>query len=489
MKKGLKGIDLLLGIIMLFGSCESWLEVKMKDKILENELYEDLEGYTTALNGIYAELNNTTIYGAVLSMGTIDVMAQYYDVLTPEAHTMSVYGKYDFNQSTYKSLFSSVWSKMYSLLANINLLLENCERPDVPLPGVMKGLVTGETYALRGMLHFDLLRMYGPVYRDNTKNVKVMPYMTEADRSIRPLQTAEQIINMVIDDLEKAAALLRESDPVIEKGAKNGSLPEDVNNNLNYRQYRLNYYAVQALLARAYLWAGNQAKAVACATEVIKVSEGAEAWFPFVGKSEVLKPEDPDRIFSTEVLFALYNTSRENLYKSYFQETQSDASRLTLFGTYNEGRLRTLFPDENDTRFSLWESSLMDTVEVLYCKKFEDVKEPKYQYMIPLIRTSEMYLLLAECSDSDQEATDYINKIRYARGCRNIAVTPENKEQLIREEFTREMMGEGQLFFYYKRKGMESIPSGQSADAYMDMPLINYVWILPDEELENRYNE
>ena len=51
------------------------------------------------------------------------------------------------------------------------------------------------------------------------------------------------------------------------------------------------------------------------------------------------------------------------------------------------------------------------------------------------------------------------------------------------------MMGEGQLFFYYKRKGMESIPSGQSADAYMDMPLINYVWILPDEEIENRYNE
>ena len=202
-----------------------------------------------------------------------------------------------------------------------------------------------------------------------------------------------------------------------------------------------------------------------------------------------MKPEDPDCIFSTEVLFALYNTSRENLYKSYFQETQSDASRLTLFGTYNEGRLRTLFPDENDTRFSLWESSLMDTVEVLYCKKFEDVKEPKYQYVIPLIRTSEMYLLLTECSDSDQEATDCINKIRYARGCRNIAVTPENKEKLIREEFTREMMGEGQLFFYYKRKGMEFIPSGQSADAYMDMPLTNYVWILPDEEIENRYNE
>jgi hypothetical protein len=64
MKKYIYGF---LGIL-LFASCESWLEVKMKDKILENVLFEGADGYTTALNGIYAELNSQEIYAFALIM-------------------------------------------------------------------------------------------------------------------------------------------------------------------------------------------------------------------------------------------------------------------------------------------------------------------------------------------------------------------------------------------------------------------------------------
>lgn len=477
---------------LLLGSCESWLEVKMEDKILENVLFDNLEGYTTALNGIYAELNSQQIYGKNLSMGAIDVMAQYYDVLTPESHIMSLYAKYEFDQSVYKSLFSSVWSKMYSLLANVNLLLENCNRPDAALPGIMKGLVTGEAYALRGMLHFDLLRLFGPVYTAESKATRVMPFMDAPDRAIRPMLTAEEILTRVLEDLNTAAALLAEADPVIEEGPKNGSVATDVNNDLNYRQYRLNYYAVKALLARAYLWGGNPAEAAKNAQEVVQVAEGTNAWFPFVSRNKVLQADEPernlypDRVFSTEVLFGLYNSSRESLYKSSFQKELHVSSLLTLYGSYASGRLRTLFPNENDIRFSLWSNALVDTVEVLYTTKYAPVGDPAHQYMIPLIRTSEMYLILAECTGDDAAAAGYINKIRYARGALNITVTPENKERLIAEEFAREEIGEGQLYLFYKRRGMTSIPDGQSADGFMDMALASYVWVIPDTEIENR---
>ena len=37
-----------------------------------------------------------------------------------------------------------------------------------------------------------------------------------------------------------------------------------VRNDLYYRQYRMNYFAVNALMARAYLWMGNTQKAGEC---------------------------------------------------------------------------------------------------------------------------------------------------------------------------------------------------------------------------------
>ena len=108
--------------------------------------------------------------------------------------------------------------------------------------------------------------------------------------------------------------------------------------------------------------------------------------------------------------------------------------------------------------------------------------------MIPLISVSEMYLILAECAESDQEAQNYINKIRYVRNALDIEVRKGERDQRLAEEFAREMIGKGQLFFFYKRKAMTSIPDGHSKDNYLDMPLTNYVWLLPDEEIENRPN-
>ncbi len=47
---------------------------------------------------------------------------------------------------------------------------------------------------------------------------------------------------------------------MITEGAKNYG-EEVASNDMNYRQYRLNYFAINALMARAYLWSGNTQKA------------------------------------------------------------------------------------------------------------------------------------------------------------------------------------------------------------------------------------
>lgn len=481
-----KCIYILLVLVVSLASCESWLEVKMKDKILENVLFENIEGYTTALNGIYAELNSSEIYGRNLSVGAIDVMAQYYDVLSAKNHSMQVFGKYDFGQSTYKEMFSAVWTKMYNLLANVNLLIENCNKTDIPLTGKIKDLITGEAYALRAMLHFDLLRLYGPCYNESSKETKVMPYMDASDRAIRPMLSAEVVLDRVIADFKMALSLLENVDPVIEEGPKNETSLEDANNEWNYRQYRLNYYAVKALLARAYLWGGQKELASKEALDVVKVNK--DPWFPFTSKGEVTSEKSPNRIFSTEVLFGLYNNSRKDMYTSLFAKELGSATRLTFFGDYLQGRLQAFYGDENDLRYHSWESEMVDTVQVLYSAQFQPNNDPKNQYMIPLVRMTEMYLLLAECADNDSDAQDYINKIRFVRNALNVTVEEGNRNECIAKEFAREMMGCGQLYLFYKRKAMTSIPDGHSENAQISMPLVNYVWVIPDSEIEARPN-
>ena len=79
------------GLVLLLVSCNSWLEVDPEDRIMDNTLFKDKEGFMTALNGVYSELNKTSLYGRNLTMGMIDVMAQYYNCnIADHAYALSL---------------------------------------------------------------------------------------------------------------------------------------------------------------------------------------------------------------------------------------------------------------------------------------------------------------------------------------------------------------------------------------------------------------
>ena len=87
----------------------------------------------------------------------------------------------------------------------------------------------------------------------------------------------------------------------------------------------------------------------------------------------------------------------------------------------------------------------------------------------------------------EEAARLYLNKLRLHRGCIDYQVDDQDFLQyLITAEFRREFLGEGQMFFYYKRKGMETIPEGKNASGNMNMELENYVFPLPESETSQR---
>ena len=304
-----------------------------------------------------------------------------------------------------------------------------------------------------------------------------IPYQTNSDQTVTPLLSGSEVIGLILDDLKNAVGLLKDTDPYFVE-------EEFSDTDLNYRRFRMNYFAAKGLMARVQLWGGDKEKAAITAKEVIAEgqAEGAE-FFPFVTNSEATS-SNPDRVFYSEVLFGTYHSSREKLHEDLFAPTLESTSILTLAGT---ARRDDLYDNENDYRYSVWSTYNKNGTSVLYHRKFEkqDNVTASRQYMIPLIRMSEMYLIAVECCKLG-EASVYLNTFRNARNCNSLALTEDNRINILANEYKKEMLGEGQLFFFYKRQEMVNIPDGNQATGTKNVELTKYVVPLPESETDQR---
>ena len=103
--------------------CNSWLDAKPEDRVTDKQLYSTVQGFRTALNGIYVELNVKSLYGWDLLVTGIEVLAQRYD-FSGNTTDISKVGNYDYTTDYAKAKFAAIWEKAYSLIANCNNLLE-----------------------------------------------------------------------------------------------------------------------------------------------------------------------------------------------------------------------------------------------------------------------------------------------------------------------------------------------------------------------------
>ena len=78
----------------------------------------------TALNGIYIDLLNSSLYGKTLTWGMSDILAQYYTCREKDHASKSLA---DFDNVARNNAVSGCWSRSYALLNNINTVLEHCE--------------------------------------------------------------------------------------------------------------------------------------------------------------------------------------------------------------------------------------------------------------------------------------------------------------------------------------------------------------------------
>ncbi|HEY0174760.1 MAG TPA: RagB/SusD family nutrient uptake outer membrane protein [Pedobacter sp.] len=464
---------LLLLISMAALSCKKYLNIQPQDKYTEGQVYSSERAIQQALNGLYFNLASNNLYGANLTNTTVELLGQRYNVVAGGANSWDQFQQYAYTNTAVMGAFDNIWTSAYNNITQANKFISGLQT--ATQNGVISqqhaDLLKGEAIGIRAMLHFDMLRLFGPVYSASSTS-NAIPYYRQADGLTKPLLPAKMVVDSVLADLSAASTLLA-ADPVITMGVAANA---DFYN--GYRNQRLNYYGILALQARVNLYAGNPIVANQLAKRAL--AEG-EKWFPWLPIANVNNNSSPDRIFSTEVMFGVYNQDMYTDYTNFFAPELLNLNILTAY----PARLTAIFEsNQNDLRYpTIWITGISGPT--FY--KFADLgdKTKPWRYIQPLIRKSELYYILAETEPDAATALGYLNTVRFNRNLTALTGTAVLATE-IQKEYQKEFWGEGQLFFYYKRLNKTSIPSGISGTSNISMSAAKYAVPLPLSETTPR---
>ena len=451
--------------MMMFTSCNQWLDIDPKDKIVDENLFSDYRGFRNSLNGIYQEMASPALYGRELSWGMASALGQEY-AANESGVVYQEIQKYNYENASVKSVIANIWSKSYNIIANCNKLIEEIEKQDssfFPQGAAEKDLILGEALAVRAMLHFDILRLFAPAPITGDGG-EYIPYRKTYTVTHESKVTNAVALKNITEDLLRAKDLVAKNDTILNRSML---LTNNDNRFINgysaegglffcSRGVRLNYVAITGLLARVYLYANDKTNAQKYA-EIIYNNYAPKAGetrpWGFTSSGSVYpsgKPESSVKLID-DLLFALYDDRLASKVEEYKTE---HATSLYLNGIKD---LFTRELDLDDYRMNLIESSSNKETIV----KWNDIGSTKTanqrQYkFIPMLRLSEIYYILSECYVANgfpAEAEEVLKEVRFARDAKRVVTGAPSEEftKALIWEGRKEFLPEGQTFFMFKR--------------------------------------
>lgn len=468
----------LLPVMLLSSSCKKYLDVKPQSQVAADQLFSTPQGFEQALNGLYTRCSQSDLYGMEMTMGLPDVLAQDWTV-EPNADYYLNYLQsilYNYQDQNFINRKDGIWSGLYNAIANDNLLLQYVDSGKV-LPAAEYPLIKGEALALRAYMHFDALRLFAPSYLVGT-NTAAIPYVTAFSNKVTPSSTVADFIKQTLKDLNDAKALLRTADPILNAAytvsyaSDTSSETKSPNLFLQLRRTRLNYYAVCGELARVYLYMNDKTNALSNALEVINSRK-----FPFTSQSDFINPDPTkkDRLLYKELVFSWsIPTLKDTLDKQFGPQGKPQDINLHMTTDMGSQIYETAGVGASDLRFKQW---FTPNVSLYFAKYNRDPNGNLDSLVAPALRLSEMYYIAAESSyDIDPvKAVSYVDTVRAARGVDPLLVSSSSDfmTALIKEA-RKEFIGEGQIFYMYKRLNMGIVgPTG-----IVNAPT-NKVFVLP----------
>ncbi|WP_291906370.1 RagB/SusD family nutrient uptake outer membrane protein [Chitinophaga sp. CB10] len=441
---------LMLGaMVVIAGACNKYLDVKPDTSILESDAYNTQQGFESHLNGVYLALAQKQMYGGMINMVAPELLAQRYMQSNVSGSLQMSYkpvADLNYGDKVTKDMFAGIWASAYTQIANLNNLLQQIDGKKSVFSDSAFNKVKGEALALRSFLYFDLLRLFGPVYSvDSVK--EAIPYYTTVSRNPNGYMKANQLMDSLIRDAAQARSLL--------------------DSGYAFRKPFFNYFSATALLARMTLYRGDKASAYAYAKQVINSMNGRYGFTPYSNTAA-------DPALTGDAVLAFQNTKLIDTYNTYYSP---DVATTTNFLFPAPQVLLNCFGTEDDQRYNgaIFSKPNNGASASICIYKFAKGE------LIPILRASECLLIAAETAPDPNEGVNYVNQLKKARNI--AAVTPVADLQAhIGKEYMREFWLEGQLFYYYKRKLVTTIPNNYDAKD-LKLTKASYVVPVPDNEL------
>ncbi|MEH3114315.1 RagB/SusD family nutrient uptake outer membrane protein [Pedobacter terrae] len=457
-----KFLAILVCLTAMLTSCKKYLDVNPKSSVSESQLFSSELGFQQALDGVYSLFASQNLFGDNLTMGFTSALAQNYAI--PLNQRFYDTATFNFTSEEVAGFGSSIWTNGYNAIAGANKVIQNTEKRRDVLSTSAYSRIRGEAVALRAYMHFELLRLFGPEYVSGISK-KAIPYKKDVNQSTSVPLTTQNTVLAILADLNEAEQLLSKSDPIL--------------NGQTNRNIKMNYYAVKALEARVYLFSGDKSKAFTAAKLVVDANK-----FPFVTfGAATAEDQNKDRIYITEQIFGLRVANLKDWADpGYFRGASNMRRPTTDYFKLYEG-------SSTDIRYIAGiDVDDSNKAGITFCSKFWQTypginpSDDRLDQLVPMIRLSEMYYILAECASTTTDGINYLNIVRENRNIKtplasNLSQADLNDE--ITKEYQKEFHAEGQLFFYYKRKNITRMQFMTS-----DIPLSKYVLPIPDQELE-----
>ncbi len=483
---------LILGLILFVtSSCNDWLTIEPKSESSADKMFSSEMGYSNALIGLYLDLQDLYSPGKFMMGGYIEYMAQAYTV-SSSVSTESYFFNHNYNSTDLvNNALSNVFLNYYKVIANANVLLEHLEQENHVLTKDKADIIKGEALAIRAFCQLELIRLWGPVPSQAEHDRAYLPYVTIF--SIEPYNYTpyDEYNKDIENDFKEALNLLRPYDPILKYS--NTELNSSYTNIQEYneqfwynRQKRFNYYGIEALLARYYWWIGNSQEAYSYAKAVVdaKAPDGTPQ-FRLGKRSDA---EASDFLFYHEHLVAIDITDDNRAYSQYFSAgiySQDNRFRTYLFEGQTDLRTSSNLMRSSTTRdYSTFPPTYKTSLTSLkFSHMTKDDAEMDnyggYPKSLPLIRLSELYLILMQEAPIT-EANTYCNDFRSTREAYYNQLTEANRNGEVLKEYAREYWCEGQTFFAHKQMNATTwANTGNLANAN------NYILPLPIDETGN----
>jgi hypothetical protein len=448
----------LLGLALLSGCGKKYLDLQPTDQITTANFYQTESDAVQATNAVYSQLNVGGQYNYAL-WGIGEIMSDNSFTGGGGGGDGAEEQQLDnFNIATTNPMVNRLWAGCYVGIGAANIVLQR-------VPGItnmseaVRQRSLGEAEFLRAKYYFDLVRAFGDV------PMLLVPPTSPAEARI-PRTPAAQVYTQIITDLQAAIT----------------ALPASYSGNDIFRATK---WSATALLAKVYLTQGDLPSAATQARAVI-ANSGKSLWPNYGDNFKVGNENGQESLFEVQYTNGLNQYTFDGL---GFVGNEFFAPRgqgLVPQGGYGFNIPEQEFVqgyENGDKRrdVTIWKpgdaypagsataaqpASLPGSPNGYNCKKWFVGKTNNNVWDSPLnfpvLRLSEVYLILAEAVGNTTEGLNAINQVRRRAFGLPIttpstqvdltAATPNFKDAVLRER-RYELAFEDDRWFDLKRSG------------------------------------